>query len=222
MQGTGYFPGGEEQAYQMERDELNLVGTAEVPLTAYHMGEILAEEELPLKMRRAVELFPARGRGGRQGHLRPVPHPPVRQGRAGRHLPQRRGGEQQVPRGDPGQFRGRPQGPRTALPRRERLHGRPGPGPGQEVRHRDVDALPRRLLGNAQRQPVLRIPGPPDEPALQGPADQEELLLPHAEQHGDRLAADPDPDPGALPERRRLRHRARGPAAVHGRQRDRL
>ncbi len=49
MQGTGYYPGAEEQTYRMERDELNLVGTAEVPLTAYRMGEILAAEDLPLK-----------------------------------------------------------------------------------------------------------------------------------------------------------------------------
>lgn len=49
MKGTAYFPGGEEQTYQMERDQLNLAGTAEVPLTAYHSNEILAEEELPLK-----------------------------------------------------------------------------------------------------------------------------------------------------------------------------
>ncbi len=49
MRGTGYYPGSEEQTYRMERDELNLVGTAEVPLTAYRMGEILQEEELPLK-----------------------------------------------------------------------------------------------------------------------------------------------------------------------------
>ncbi|TFG47059.1 MAG: serine--tRNA ligase [Candidatus Brocadiia bacterium] len=49
MRGTGYFPGSEEQTYQMERDELSLVGTAEVPLTAYHMGEILKAEELPKK-----------------------------------------------------------------------------------------------------------------------------------------------------------------------------
>ena len=49
MQGTGYYPGAEEQTYRMERDELNLVGTAEVPLTAYRMGEILPAEELPLK-----------------------------------------------------------------------------------------------------------------------------------------------------------------------------
>ncbi len=49
MQGTGYYPGAEEQTYRMEKDELSLVGTAEVPLTAYRMGEILQEEELPLK-----------------------------------------------------------------------------------------------------------------------------------------------------------------------------
>jgi seryl-tRNA synthetase len=49
MRGTGYYPGSEEQTYQMERDELNLAGTAEVPLTAYRSGEILNEEDLPLK-----------------------------------------------------------------------------------------------------------------------------------------------------------------------------
>ncbi|HSW01480.1 MAG TPA: serine--tRNA ligase [Sedimentisphaerales bacterium] len=49
MRGTGYYPGAEEQTYRMERDELNLVGTAEVPVTAYRMGEILQQEELPLK-----------------------------------------------------------------------------------------------------------------------------------------------------------------------------
>ena len=49
MRGTGYYPGSEEQTYRMEKDQLNLVGTAEVPLTAYRMGEILDAEELPLK-----------------------------------------------------------------------------------------------------------------------------------------------------------------------------
>ncbi len=49
MKGTGYYPGSEEQTYRMERDQLNLVGTAEVPLTAFRMGEILSTEELPLK-----------------------------------------------------------------------------------------------------------------------------------------------------------------------------
>jgi len=49
MRGTGYFPGAEEQTYRMDRDELNMAGTAEVPVTAYHSGEILNEEQLPIR-----------------------------------------------------------------------------------------------------------------------------------------------------------------------------
>ena len=50
MYGTGYFPAGRDQAYLCERDELSLVGTAEVPLTAYHSDEILSGEQLPIKL----------------------------------------------------------------------------------------------------------------------------------------------------------------------------
>ncbi len=50
MEGTGYFPVGRDQAYLIERDEKALVGTGEVPLTAYHQGEILDEADLPKKM----------------------------------------------------------------------------------------------------------------------------------------------------------------------------
>lgn len=49
MYGTGYFPGGREQAYLCERDAMSLVGTAEVPITAYHSDEILSESDLPLR-----------------------------------------------------------------------------------------------------------------------------------------------------------------------------
>ena len=49
MRGTGYFPGSEEQTYQCERDDLSLIGTAEVPVTAYYSGEILKEDQLPAK-----------------------------------------------------------------------------------------------------------------------------------------------------------------------------
>ena len=49
MYGTGYFPSGRDQAYLCERDGLSLVGTAEVPITAYHSDEILNESDLPLK-----------------------------------------------------------------------------------------------------------------------------------------------------------------------------
>ncbi len=40
---------GLEQPYQTGESKLNLAGTAEVPLTAYRMGEILKQKELPLK-----------------------------------------------------------------------------------------------------------------------------------------------------------------------------
>ena len=50
MVGTGYFPGGEDQAYKCdERDDLCLVGTAEVPVTAFHQDEILDGSELPMR-----------------------------------------------------------------------------------------------------------------------------------------------------------------------------
>jgi seryl-tRNA synthetase len=51
MEGTGYFPGGEEQAYHLdERDkEYHLIGTAEVPVTAYHSDETLPIAALPLR-----------------------------------------------------------------------------------------------------------------------------------------------------------------------------
>jgi len=49
MYGTGYFPPGRDQAFLCERDNLSLVGTAEVPLTAYYSDEILAESDLPIK-----------------------------------------------------------------------------------------------------------------------------------------------------------------------------
>ncbi|SVD88049.1 uncharacterized protein METZ01_LOCUS440903, partial [marine metagenome] len=49
MEGTGYFPGGEEQAYLSEKDDLSLIGTSEVPLTSIHSGEKLEEKELPLR-----------------------------------------------------------------------------------------------------------------------------------------------------------------------------
>jgi seryl-tRNA synthetase len=47
MVGTAYFPGGQEQTYRLPEDQLNLIGTAEVPVTAYHAEEILRADELP-------------------------------------------------------------------------------------------------------------------------------------------------------------------------------
>ncbi len=47
--GTWYFPGGEEDAYWMERDDQRLIWTSEIPVTAYHMDEVLDEKDLPKK-----------------------------------------------------------------------------------------------------------------------------------------------------------------------------
>jgi seryl-tRNA synthetase len=47
--GTGFFPEAREQVYEIPRDELFLVGTAEVPLAAYHSDEILSPDEMPLR-----------------------------------------------------------------------------------------------------------------------------------------------------------------------------
>ena len=49
MLGTGYFPLGREQTYTLSQEDpaTYLVGTGEVPLTAYHMDEVLDENSLP-------------------------------------------------------------------------------------------------------------------------------------------------------------------------------
>jgi seryl-tRNA synthetase len=49
MYGTGFFPTDEVNIYAVERDELYLVGTSEVPLAAMHGAEILDGDELPLR-----------------------------------------------------------------------------------------------------------------------------------------------------------------------------
>jgi seryl-tRNA synthetase len=50
MIGTGYFPLGKEQAYYVEKDEMSLVGTAEVALTSIYSDEILNAEDLPIRI----------------------------------------------------------------------------------------------------------------------------------------------------------------------------
>ena len=60
----GFLPADEAQLYTTTEDELYLVGTAEVPLAAFHMGEILDEADLPLRyaglLHRASGAKPAR------------------------------------------------------------------------------------------------------------------------------------------------------------------
>jgi seryl-tRNA synthetase len=49
MYGTGMLPDAEGQVYTTNEDDLYLIGTAEVPLAAMHMGEIIDEASLPLR-----------------------------------------------------------------------------------------------------------------------------------------------------------------------------
>jgi len=44
---TWYFPGWEEDTYNITKDDKRLIATAEIPMTAYHSWEILEESELP-------------------------------------------------------------------------------------------------------------------------------------------------------------------------------
>jgi seryl-tRNA synthetase len=49
MISTGHLPKFADDAYHVERDDLWLIPTAEVPLTSMHRGEILEESQLPLR-----------------------------------------------------------------------------------------------------------------------------------------------------------------------------
>ncbi|MDA8436215.1 MAG: serine--tRNA ligase [Actinomycetales bacterium] len=66
MEGTGFLGQAAENVYRLEADDMYLVGTAEVPLAAYHSDEILEASSLP---RRYVGYSPCyrreAGSGGR-------------------------------------------------------------------------------------------------------------------------------------------------------------
>ena len=49
MEGTGFLGQAAENVFHLEQDDFYLVGTSEVPLAAYHMGEILDSEKFPLR-----------------------------------------------------------------------------------------------------------------------------------------------------------------------------
>ncbi len=55
MEGTGFLGQAADDVYRLEKDDLYLVGTSEVPLAAYHSAEILPADSLP---RRYVAFSP--------------------------------------------------------------------------------------------------------------------------------------------------------------------
>jgi len=66
LEGAGFSARGDEkQIYKIEDEDLNLIATAEIPLTGYHADEILSEPDLP---RLYIGLSPAyRVEGGAYG-----------------------------------------------------------------------------------------------------------------------------------------------------------
>ena len=49
LYGTGHFPAGRDQVYFLKEDDLYLSGTAEVPVTSLHSGEILNDSQVPMR-----------------------------------------------------------------------------------------------------------------------------------------------------------------------------
>jgi len=49
MEGTGFLGQAAENVYHLEKDDVYLVGTSEVPLAAFHMDEVLPAEKLPIR-----------------------------------------------------------------------------------------------------------------------------------------------------------------------------
>jgi seryl-tRNA synthetase len=49
MEGTGFLGQAAENVYRIEKDDVYLVGTSEVPLAAMHMDEIIPADKLPLR-----------------------------------------------------------------------------------------------------------------------------------------------------------------------------
>jgi len=50
LEGTGFFPGAEDQIYYLEKDDKYLVGTSEVALGAYHANEVLDLKKIPCRL----------------------------------------------------------------------------------------------------------------------------------------------------------------------------
>jgi seryl-tRNA synthetase len=57
MTSTGHLPKFADDAYHVDRDDLWLIPTAEVPLTSLHRGEIVEESQLPLRFTAATACY---------------------------------------------------------------------------------------------------------------------------------------------------------------------
>jgi seryl-tRNA synthetase len=90
---TGHFPGHEEEAYEIPKDELYLAGTGEIALTSLHSGEILEAGAAADPLCGLLPCF-RREAGSAGRDVRGLPaSPPILQARTICDLPRRSGGE---------------------------------------------------------------------------------------------------------------------------------
>ncbi len=81
MEEAGFFPTDRSQVYDLPDDELFLVGTSEVPLSALNRGDAARRGRAADPVRRLLHQLPAGGGHLRQGHAGHLPGAPVRQAR---------------------------------------------------------------------------------------------------------------------------------------------
>ena len=97
--GTGQFPAHREETYAIPADDLYLAGTAEVALVGFHSDEILDHKRLPIRYAGISPCFRREAGSAGPGRARAAAGPPVREGRAVRHLRGRRGRVRPLARG---------------------------------------------------------------------------------------------------------------------------
>ena len=156
--GTGFFPGEREMIYEVDRDELFLVGTSEVPLAALHGDQILEPGTLPLRYAGFSPCFRREaGAAGRdtRGIFRVHQFDKVEM--FSFVEPDSLGGRARAPAVDRGAD---PLRPGAALPGGQRRGRRPRRASGQEVRLRGMDTKPGALPGADLLLEHDRLPGP--------------------------------------------------------------
>ena len=245
MVGTGFFPAGRDQTYvidesrrddphgerqvgDLSHQDLFLAGTGEVGLMGLHAGEILDEANLPMRYVTMSDCF--RREAGAAG-----------KDTAGLYRIHHFQKVEQVVicRADEAESREWHKKmmanvetilQRLGLPYRllQCCTADLGPKNADMIRHRVLDAQPRRggrrradrrLRRDALGEPSVRLPVPAAQHALprrrrggQGLDD----VLPQPEQHGGGEPADPDSAIGDVAERGRVGDGAGGVAGVHG------
>ena len=165
MVGTGFFPEAEAQVYALATDDA-LPGRHGRGAAGVDARRRDARRSRPAAaLRRLLDVLPARGRRGGQGHARDLPRAPVRQARALQLLPPRH----VVGRAGARCSRSRRRSPRSSASttRWSNIAGRrPGRVGGAQVRHRGVAARPGALPRADLVLELHRLPGPAAEHPL--------------------------------------------------------